>query len=234
LTAGSPGALETALPARHFSPIVLPGGFPGASVIAFGAARVPFSARLTHGFSLLQGGLPADESNRSTRRARWAAVALGVAFLSCVVALEVARWTAARQVATVRRQIRTEFSSAVPEAKVVVRETTQIREKIAALAKQRAELGLDNPPVTPLLGAISSALPDGKTLSVKEISIDGPRVRVTGESSGSVPVDNYRTTLKKTLAGNYDVTVQESRGSARGDSVSFTILIERGKGDRAS
>ncbi|HEY5995380.1 MAG TPA: hypothetical protein VIU29_00080, partial [Candidatus Deferrimicrobiaceae bacterium] len=130
--------------------------------------------------------------------------------------------------------LRAEFSAAVPEAKVIVRETTQIQEKILSAQRQRAELGLDLPKVTPLLATISTTLPNGKTLSVKEISIDGNRIRVAGESTAGTAVESYRAALSSALGAGFTVTVQESRGSARGENVSFTILIEKGTADRAS
>ena len=216
------------------SPPLLPEGFPGRSAIAYGAARVPFSGAIAHGFSLSGAReTPDDEADR-TSRTRVAAVAVAVAALSCLFALELARWTSSKQLASVRRELRSEFSAAVPEARVVVRETAQIREKIASLQRQRKELGLDLPAETPLLGTISTTLPPGRTLTVKEISIDGPRVRVAGESSGGNAVEGYRGALAAALGKEYSVTVQESRGSARGENVAFTILIEKGGGGRAS
>jgi hypothetical protein len=232
--AGSPGAAASILPGVARIGLIPPGGFESASAVAFGASLVPFSGNITHGFSLAAGRRPEDDDARRVRRLKIAGIATAIALVSCVAALEIARWTATRQVAAVRRQLRSEFSAAVPEAKVVVRETTQLQEKIVALQRQRAEFGLDLPRVTPLLATISTALPSGKALSVKEISIDGYRVRVAGESAGGAAVESYRAALAAALGADFVVTVQESRGSARGESVSFTILIEKGTTGRAS
>ena len=84
------------------------------------------------------------------------------------------------------------------------------------------------------LGAPEDMWPSGKALSVKEISIDGNRVRVAGESTGGTAVESYRAALSSALGAGFTVTVQESRGSARGENVSFTILIEKGTADHAS
>jgi type II secretion system protein L len=214
--------------------LVPPGAFDHASAVAFGASLAPFSGKITHGFSLASSSQGIDEAGRQDSRLRFAAIASAVALLACIFALEMARWASARQVAVVRKQLRSEFSAAVPDAKVIVREAVQIREKTAALQRQRDELGLDLPRVTPLLATISAALPKDKSLSVKEISVDGIRLRVAGESGGAAAVESYRAALATSLGKPFDVTVQESRGSARGESVTFTILIEKRKADLAS
>jgi type II secretion system protein L len=211
-----------------------PGGFQYPSAIAFGAALVPSLPKVANGFNLAVSGSTPDDETRRGARLRIAAVAAFVAIAACILALELARWTAAKQVAAARKQLRTEFTAAVPETKNVVRETAQLREKIASLKRQRDELGLDLPRITPLLAQVSGALPQGKSLTVKEISIDGARMRIAGDSTGGSAVEGYRAALAASLGKGYAVTVQESRGSARGDSVSFTILIERGKAGNAS
>jgi type II secretion system protein L len=232
--AGPVETVQAALPGKVGAPLLPPGDFDQASVVAFGASLVSFSGKITHGFTLAGGQQTVEDEARRLGRLKIAAIATLAAILSCVAALEVARWTATRQVAAVRRQLRAEFTAAVPEAKVIVRETTQIREKILAVQRQRAELGLDLPKVTPLLATISTTLPGGKSLTVKEISIDGNRIRVAGESTGGTAVESYRTALSSAFGTGFSVTVQESRGSARGENVNFTILIEKGSSDRAS
>jgi hypothetical protein len=232
--AEAPGS-DLPLPGPEPARLRPPGDHHGASLVAFGAARVPFSPAVAHGFSFTRGERSRDEEGARPFRRKVAAISVAAALLSCIVALELARWSSSRQLASVRSRLRTEFAAAVPEARVVVRETVQLREKIAALERQRAELGHDLPPVTPLLGTVSTALPQGKSLSVREISIDGARVRVAGESAtGSGAVEGYRGALAAALGSGYSVTVQESRGSARGESVAFTILIEPGGRRRAS
>ncbi len=234
LTVGSLPPNMLSIPADSGSRLVPPGDFAAPSVVAFGASVAPFSDRVTYGFSLGNLDQAEDETGRRGARLRFAAIASGIALISCIFALEIARWTATRQVEAVRKQLRVEFSAAVPEAKVVVREAAQIREKINALRRQRAELGLDLLKNTPLLGKISAGLPSNKSLAVKEISGDGNRIRVAGESGGAASVESYRAALGSSFGKAFDVTVQESRGSARADSVTFTILIEKRKAERAS
>lgn len=218
-------------PIAHLDP---PGGFPGASVVAFGAAVLPFSATDARGFTLFSPGGSVDDPARARLRRRTLAVAACVAALASLAAFETARWASSRQVASARRQLRTEFQTAVPGAKTVVRESTQIREKIASLRKQRTELGLDLPRITPLLAVISSSMPADRSLSVREISVEGSRIRIAGDSAGGRAVESYRTALSAGLGGGYSVTVQESRGCGRGDNVAFSILVEKGANDRAS
>ncbi|HEY3490906.1 MAG TPA: GspL/Epsl periplasmic domain-containing protein [Candidatus Deferrimicrobiaceae bacterium] len=228
------GPLPAGLAGASASRIIPPGEFTNPSVTAWGAALFPFADKIMHGFSLHNPSGIEESADRLGKRLRIAIIASAIAVLSGLVALETARWAAARQVAAVRQQLRAEFSAAVPTAKVVVRETAQIREKIAALQRERNELGLDLPRITPLLGRISAALPANKSLSVKEISVDGARVRVAGEAAGSNVVEVYRTAISSAFGKSYDVTVQESRGSAKGDTVTFAILIEQRKPGRAS
>lgn len=234
LVAGHPPSQLEALLTGDLAQLVPPGDFPDPSAIAFGASQLPFSGKVSHDFALFRPGGNVDDEGIRRKRARIAVIAAVLAILASVFALELARWASAKQVAAVRKQLRAEFQAAVPEAKVVVRETAQIREKISSLQKQRNELGLDLPRLTPLLSTLSAALPSNQSISVKEISIDGGRVRIAGESSGGQNVESYRASLAAALGPAYDVTVQESRGSARGDTITFSILVEKGKGSRAS
>jgi hypothetical protein len=146
----------------------------------------------------------------------------------------VARWAESKKVATVRAQIRKEFSEAVPGTKVVVQETAQIREKIQSLRRQQKELGTDSPALSALLMKVSQALPAKENIAVREVSFDAGRLRLSGDAGAAPLVEKYRTALAAAFGPEMAVTVQESQGGAKAGSLRFTILIEKGSPARAS
>jgi hypothetical protein len=82
-----------------------------------------------------------------------------------------------------------------------------------------------------MLQLASRALPKGE-IAVREISIDGDRLRIAGDAGSDARlVETYRAGLASAFGPGYSATVQESGGSVKGTSVKFTILVE-GKGDR--
>ena len=136
-----------------------------------------------------------------------------------------------RKAARARALVRTEFTAAAPDVRNVVQAGAQIREKLESLRRQQKELGTDGPSPTELLMAASRSLPQGE-IALREVSIDGVRLRLAGEAGGGAKlVESYRAALAGTFGPTYTVTVQESEGSARGASVRFTILVDR-KGER--
>ena len=85
-----------------------------------------------------------------------------------------------------------------------------------------------------MLGKVSAALPkEGKVL-VREASFDSGRLRLAGEAPDGRILETFRTSLADAFGPETAVTVRESEGSARGSSVKFTILIEKGGNGRAS
>jgi type II secretory pathway component PulL len=157
-----------------------------------------------------------------------------VALVSAVASLEVAKWAQGKKVAAVRAQIRKEFSEAVPGAKVVVQETAQIRGKIQSLRRQQKELGADSPGLSASLMKISQALPPKENIVMREVSFDAGKMRLSGEAGESQLVEKFRTSLAAAFGPEINVTVQESRGTAKGGAIRFTILIEKGSAGRAS
>jgi type II secretory pathway component PulL len=204
------------------------------SLLAYGAALAPSLSTELGGFSLRTSAEAESERELEKRRVRIAAAAAAVAVLSLFGSLEVARWAEAKKVASVRAQIRKEFSEAVPGVKVVVQETAQIREKIQSLRRQQKELGTDSPGLSALLMIVSQALPAKETIAVREVSFDAGRLRLTGEAGAAPIVETYRSALSTALGPEMIVTVQESQGSARAGSLRFTILIDKGTPARAS
>ncbi|MEK6779021.1 MAG: GspL/Epsl periplasmic domain-containing protein [Candidatus Deferrimicrobiota bacterium] len=227
-----PAPLSEALAAAtRFTP---PAGVEEGCILAYGAVLTPSWQKELGGFSLRTSAEAESERDRTRLRVRVAAIAAGVAAIFAVGTLEVAQWAEAKKVAIVRAQIRKEFSEAVPGVKVVVQETAQIREKIQSLRRHQKELGADSPALSVLLARISQALPPKANISVREISFDAGRVRLAGEAGSAQFVETFRSSLATASGPEAVVTVQESRGSAKGGSVRFTILIEKGSNGRAS
>ncbi len=211
----------------------LPEGFPPAHLAACGAALAPHFPKVAGGFSLRTSMEAAAEKEREGRRRYIAAIAAGVAALLALGTLQFAKWTEGEKVARARALVRKEFAEAAPDIRNVVQAGAQIRAKLASLQRQQKELGTDAPPPADLLMWASQALPQGE-IAVREVQIEGPRMRLAGETKDPRLVDTYRAGLSGTLGPGYAVTVQESEGSPQGTSVRFTILVERKAEPRVS
>jgi type II secretion system protein L len=212
-----------------------PPGLDGdGSLLAYGAALAPSYSSELGGFSLRTSAAAESERDREKGRIRYASIAAGVAILSLFASLEAARWAEAKKVASVRAQIRKEFSEAVPGVKIVGQETTQVRQKIQSVRRQQKELGTDLPPLSTLLMKVSEALPAKENIVVREVSFDAGRLRLIGEAGGAPLVETYRAALSAALGPGVGVTVQESQGSAKAGTVRYTIQIEKKDAGRAS
>jgi len=228
-----PAALSTEL--ANATRFTTPDGIAeDVSLLAYGAALSPSLPAELGGFSLRTSAEAESEREREKRRIRIASAAVAVAVLSALGSLEAARWAEAKKVASVRAQIRKEFSEAVPGVKAVVQETAQIREKIQSLRRQQKELGTDSPGLSALLMKVSQALPAKENIAVREVSFDAGRLRLTGEAGAAPLVEAYRSALAAALGTDMIATVQESQGSGRAGSLRFTILIEKRSPGRAS
>jgi len=204
------------------------------SPIAHGAALAPFFVKETGGFSLRTSAETESERIRGRNRTRVAIVAVVVSLLALAGSIEIAQYAGDMKVARVRSQIRKEFTDAVPGAKVIVRETAQVREKIRSLDRQQKELGGDLPEPSALLGKVSAALPREGKILVREAAFESGRLRLTGEAPSGQLVETFRTSLVEAFGPERTVTVQESEGSARGGTVKYTILIQTDGNGRAS
>lgn len=226
-----PSPLAEALAsAARFAP---PHGVEEACILAYGAALAPSWRKELGGFSLRTSAESESEAGRAKFRIRAAAVAAVAAFACVVGSIQVAQWAQAKKVAAIRAQIRKEFSEAVPGSKSIAQETAQIREKIQSLRRQQKELGA-SVPLSTLLERVSASFPAKTGLSVRELSLDAGRLRLAGDAGSAEILEKFRTSLRAASGPDAVVTVQESRGTARGAGVRFTILIENGSGDRAS
>ena len=211
--------------------IPLPEGISPAQLAAYGAALAPLRPDVGGGFSLRTSAEAALEKERDRRWKLAAGIAAGVAVLLALGAFWFASWTEGEKVARTRALVKKEFAAVAPDVRNIVQPGVQIRTKLDALRRQQKELGTDAPPPAEILQLASRALPKGE-IAVREISIEGGRLRIAGESAGDARlVETYRTGLAGAFGPDYSATVQESGGSVKGTSVKFTILVEK-KGDR--
>jgi hypothetical protein len=85
-----------------------------------------------------------------------------------------------------------------------------------------------------MLEKVSRSLPANQNVSVRELSYDSGRLRLQGDAGSAQLVETFRTSLVAAFGPEATVTVQEAEGSARGGSVRYSILIEKGGNGRAS
>jgi len=225
----TPAPLAGALPDAERIP--LPEGVSSAHLAAYGAALAPLRPDVGGGFSLRTSAEAALEKERDRRWKRTTGIAAGVAVLLALGAFGFARWTEGEKAARARALVKKEFAAVAPDVRNVVQAGVQIRAKLDSLRRQQKELGTDAPPPADMLQLASRALPKGE-IAVREISIDGGRLRIAGDAGSDARlVETYRAGLAGAFGPDYSATVQESGGSVKGTSVKFTILVEK-KGDR--
>jgi hypothetical protein len=237
-SAGTPflvGEIPAALAERVPGAVALPPpeGVSPSHAAACGAALAAIRPDVCGGFSLRTSAEAASESVRSRRRSVVAAVAGGAALLLALGSFEFTLWAEGEKAARAREAVRKEFTAAAPDVRNVVQAGLQLRSKLDALRRQRKELGIDAPPAADLLFLASGSLPKGE-IALREVSIEGARLRLAGEAAGGARlVEAYRAGLSEAFGPSFTVTVQESEGSVRGTTVRFSILVDR-KGERGA
>lgn len=226
-----PAALSDQVPGAVALP--LPEGVSPSHSAACGAALAAIRPDVCGGFSLRTSAEVASESVRSRRRSVVAAVAGGAALLLALGSFEFTLWAEGEKAARAREAVRKEFTAAAPDVRIVVQAGLQLRSKLDALRRQRKELGIDAPPAADLLFLASGSLPKGE-IALREVSIEGARLRLAGEAAGGARlVEAYRAGLSEAFGPSFTVTVQESEGSVRGTTVRFSILVDR-KGEHGA
>jgi hypothetical protein len=233
VTAGPvPAALADVLPPETVT-LTLPEGIPSSHLSAYGAALGPLQPKVAGGFSLRTSAEAAAEKDRERKLRRIVAIAAGIAAVLAIGALQFSVWVGGKKVDQARALVKKEFAEAAPDVRTVVQAGTQIQEKVASLRRQQKEMGTDAPAPAELLSRASQSLPQGE-IAVREISVEGGRLRLAGEAGEAKLVDAYRAGLAAAFGPAYTVAVQGSEGSAKGTSVRFTILVEQKEERRAS
>jgi Tfp pilus assembly protein PilN len=232
LVGETPATVAGALPDAERIP--LPEGVSPAHLAAYGAALAPLRPDVGGGFSLRTSAEAALERERDRRWKLAAGIAAGVALLLALGAFSFARWTVGEKAARTRALVKKEFTAVAPEIRNVVQAGTQIRAKLDSLRREQKELGTDAPPPADMLQLASRALPKGE-IAVREISIEGGRMRIAGDAGGGARlVETFRDGLASAFGPDYSASVEESGGSVKGTSVKFTILVEKKGNRRAS
>jgi len=186
------------------------------------------------GFSLRTSAETALELERDRRWKRITGIAAGVAALLALGAFMFAGWTEGEKAARARALVKKEFAAVAPEVRNVVQAGVQIRTKLDSLRREQKELGTDASPPADMLQLASRAIPKGE-IAVREISIEGDRMRIAGDAGGDASlVETFRAGLASAFGPDFSATVQESGGSVKGTSVKFTILVEKTGDRRAS
>ncbi len=228
----TPAPLADALPGAERVP--LPDGVPPTHLAAYGAALAPLRPDVGGGFSLRTSAETALELERDRRWKRITGIAAGVAALLALGAFSFAGWVEGEKAARARALVKKEFAAVAPEIRNVVQAGAQIRTKLDSLRREQKELGTDASPPADMLQLASRAIPKGE-ISVREISIEGDRMRIAGEAGGDARlVETFRAGLASAFGPDFSATVQESGGSLKGTSVKFTILVEKTGDRRAS
>jgi len=227
-----PASIAKDIPDHITLPI--PEWIPHSHFAALGAAMAPASQKALGGFSLRTSAEAAADKARKERKIKIAAIAVTAAAVFAIMTLYFFAWVNGKKLAKVRTQIRSEFSQVVPD--VTLRDATmeiQIREKITSANHLQKDLGISAPPPAELLALASSALPQGD-ISVKEVSVEGGRVRLAGETEDSRLVESFREGLSKSFGSEYTATLQGTEAGAKRGSIKFTILVEQKEDSRAS
>jgi general secretion pathway protein L len=158
-----------------------------------------------------------------------AAVALALMLTSFV--LEGRRLAARRDAA--RAEIRTLFTSALPNVHTIVNEKAQLASEIATLEKQRQQYGGLAPSAAraiDLLKGVTLGVPADVQLEIEELALDGDTLRLRGSTRTYEGVD----AVKRGLAARpefRDVQAKDVRASVDGQRVDFKLQLGVARGD---
>ncbi len=166
------------------------------------------------------------------REAVWRHVARTAILAAAAIALMVASFAVenahlARRRDAVRAQIRSVFTSALPNTRTIVNERAQLATEIAALEKQRQAYGGLSPSAAraiDVLRALTTGAPSDTTFDIDELALDGETVRVRGSTPSYEGVES----IKRSLAARpefRDVQAKDVRASVDGQRVDFRLVL---------
>jgi len=132
-----------------------------------------------------------------------------------------------RQYDDLRGEIRTVFTTTLPEVKNIVNEVQQMRAKVEEVKKGSllfSEVGEEGMSILDLMREVSVRIPEDVTVDVKDLVIERERVTVTGETDSFDSVDKIRAGLQK-FTGFKRVALTHAKVGAKGDKVEFKFSI---------
>jgi Tfp pilus assembly protein PilN len=137
-----------------------------------------------------------------------------------------------RRYEDLRGEIRTVFTTTLPEVKNIVNEVQQLRSKIQEVKKGSLvflEAGGEGMSMLDLMREITVRIPDDVKVDVKDLVIDRGRVAITGETDSFESVDKIRTGLQG-FTGFKRVGLTHAKVGAKGDKVEFKVSISMEEG----
>lgn len=130
----------------------------------------------------------------------------------------------------VRGEIRSLFTSVLPNVRTIVNERAQLESEIAALEKQRrlyGGLAPSAPRAIDCLRALTAAVPKDVPLDVEELSLDGEALRLRGSTRTYENVE----AVKRGLAARPEfrnVETKDVRASVDGQRIDFRLSLDVG------
>ncbi len=132
-----------------------------------------------------------------------------------------------------RSDIRSIFTTALPNVRTIVNEKAQLGSEIATLEKQRSIYGglaPSAPRAIDLLKAITVGVPTDVQLDIEELALDGETLRLRGSTRAYEGVE----AVKRALAARpefRDVQAKDVRASVDGQRVDFRLQLTLAHGD---
>jgi hypothetical protein len=136
-----------------------------------------------------------------------------------------------RQYEDLRSEIRTVFTTTLPEVKNIVNEVQQMRTKVEEVKKGSllfSEVGVEGLSILDLMREVTVRIPEDVTVDIKDLVINREKVTVTGETDSFDSVDKIRAGLQK-FTGFKRVALTHAKVGAKGDKVEFKFSISTGQ-----
>jgi len=129
-------------------------------------------------------------------------------------------------------EVRTVFTTTLPEVKGIVNEVQQMRSKIQEVKKGSllfSEAGEEGMTVLDLMREVTLRIPDDVQVDIKDLVIDKGRVAITGETDSFESVDKIRAGLQQ-FTGFKRVGLTHAKVGAKGEKVEFKFSISMAEG----
>ena len=137
-----------------------------------------------------------------------------------------------RRVQGLKKEIRKEFSAAVPEAKKVVNEVQQLRARVGEEKARLASLGGTSGAGHPLeiLRDLSGMADPAWKMRITELMLDPDSLEVNGEAGSFDAVNQLKTHLERSSRYR-EVQLKTARASGLENVIEFKFQMKRGSGE---